>query len=153
MAYPAWSPLLSPNVLKVFLCLRQPLLWRPSAPPLTFTLSFWPLSDLTFYEHMEPFQSSLRTFSSLCLKPVSPPLQKTGFCTTSKIIPCHLLQEVSLVQLHFTLLAGEGPSPLNTLTYHVLTGAGDQVCPPLLCIWDRLKVRSHQVLLFFKFFC
>ena len=138
-----------PQCLEGLPGLHHPLLWRPSAPPSTFILSFWPLSDLTFYEHMEPLQSSLRTFSSLCLKPVSPPLQKTRFCTSSKIIPCHLFQGVSLGQLHFALLAGEGLFPLNTLTYHVPTGAGDQVCP-LLHIWDRFqqKVRSHQVLFF-----
>ena len=120
-----------PQCLEGLPGLHHPLLWRPSAPRSTFILSFWPLSDLTFYEHMEPLQSSLRTFSSLCLKPVSPPLQKTRFCTSSEIIPCHLFQGVSLGQLHFALLAGEGLFPLNTLTYHVPTGAGDQVCPLL----------------------
>ena len=61
-----------PQCLEGLPGLHHPLLWRPSVPPSTFILSFWPLSDLTFYEHMEPLQSSLRTFSSLCLKPASP---------------------------------------------------------------------------------
>lgn len=49
----------------------------------------------------------------------------------------------------FLPLAGRGPCPLNTLTYHVLTGAGDQVCPPCLHL-RQIKVGPIRCFCFFN---
>lgn len=62
----------------------------------TFTLSFWLHSKLTFSDHVGPFPSCLRAYSSLYLKCVS-----LYLCSSSKTSPYHPLNEISLAFLHF----------------------------------------------------